>query len=152
MAATVPPLQDSGFDQNDITAMSRAVDEICQEMRVPDGDNPARRAIAERLIALARRGERSPTVLRDRVLRKRPPPVRQFSITLFLQDQVFDPALIDTISTVFDKVTARLGLSPRVDRITELVARHIIELTTEGMRNPTALYLQTLYEFKANPQ
>ena len=68
MATIIPFLQYTGFDQNDITAMSMALDHICDELRLPGGDNPARRVIAERVIALARRGEHSPVVLRDRVL------------------------------------------------------------------------------------
>jgi hypothetical protein len=70
MATIIPFLQNAAFNQNDITAMSMALDEICNELRLPGGDNPARRVIAERVIALARRGEHSPIVLRDRVLRQ----------------------------------------------------------------------------------
>jgi hypothetical protein len=47
VATIITFLQDAGFDQNDITAMSMALDEICKELRVPDDDNPARRVIAE---------------------------------------------------------------------------------------------------------
>jgi hypothetical protein len=61
-------LSSSGsFDQNDIAAMSRALDEVCSALNV-HGDATAREVIATRIIELARRGERNPTRLRDRVL------------------------------------------------------------------------------------
>jgi hypothetical protein len=49
--------------------MSMAFADVCKTLNVLDG-NPAREVIAERIIALARRGERSPTGLRDRLLRE----------------------------------------------------------------------------------
>lgn len=68
MAAIIPFLKnDTVFDPNDITAMSMALDEVCNALKV-DGDATAREVIATRIIDLARRGERSPTKLRDRVL------------------------------------------------------------------------------------
>jgi hypothetical protein len=69
MAAILPYLHDSVFDQKDITAMSMAFDDVCKTLDIRDG-NPAREVIAERIIALARNGERSPTRLRDRLLRE----------------------------------------------------------------------------------
>ncbi len=62
--------QDAGFDQDDINALSVALEDICKELKLPDGDNPVRRVIAERLIILARYGERNAAALRDRVLRE----------------------------------------------------------------------------------
>jgi hypothetical protein len=70
MVEILPFLKDEAFDQTDITAMSLALNDICKELRLPDGDNPARRVIAERVIDLARCGVRSPLALRDRVLRE----------------------------------------------------------------------------------
>ena len=64
-----PFLTDAAFDPNDIKAMSMALDDVCQALNLVNG-NPAREVIAERIIALARNGERSPTLLRDRVLRE----------------------------------------------------------------------------------
>jgi hypothetical protein len=55
------------FDQKDITAMSMALDDVCRAIQLQE-NNPKRDIIAERIIALARRGERSPTRLRDRIL------------------------------------------------------------------------------------
>ena len=64
-----PFLTDGAFDPNDIKAMSMALDDVCEALNLAVG-NPAREIIAERIIALARNGERSPTLLRDRVLRE----------------------------------------------------------------------------------
>jgi hypothetical protein len=54
------------FDPKDIQAMSMALDDVCKSLNLRDG--PAREVVAERIVDLARRGVRSPTVLRDRVL------------------------------------------------------------------------------------
>jgi hypothetical protein len=63
-----PFLGQNAFDPDDIEAMSAALDDICNALNVGDGAKAARQVIAERIIELARRGERSPTRLRDRVL------------------------------------------------------------------------------------
>ena len=57
----------SAFDPRDIEAMSMALEDTCKALNV-NGDARAREVIATRIIELARRGERSPTKLRDRVL------------------------------------------------------------------------------------
>jgi hypothetical protein len=49
--------------------MSMALDNVCQAHNLVNG-NPAREIIAQRIITLARNGERSPTLLRDKVLRE----------------------------------------------------------------------------------
>jgi hypothetical protein len=59
--------QDSVFEPHDIKAMSIALDDVCEVLKLQD-DRPAQEVIAARIIDLARRGERSPTRLRDRVL------------------------------------------------------------------------------------
>jgi hypothetical protein len=69
MAAILPYLHEAVFEQKDITAMSMALDDVCKTLNILDG-NPAREVIAERIITLARNGERSPTRLRDRLLRE----------------------------------------------------------------------------------
>jgi hypothetical protein len=66
MTGIVAYLRDAVFEQNDITAMSMALDDVCKALNISNG--PAREVIAERIIALAATGERSPTRLRDRVL------------------------------------------------------------------------------------
>lgn len=60
-------LLDSVFEPHDITAMSMALDHVCKALRLRD-NSCAKEVIAARIIDLARRGERSPTRLRDRVL------------------------------------------------------------------------------------
>jgi hypothetical protein len=69
MTAILPYLRDTVFEQKDITAMSIALDDVCKVLNLLN-DNSAREVIAERIIALARNGERSPTLLPDRVLRE----------------------------------------------------------------------------------
>ena len=67
MGAILPFGSAGAFEPNDIQAMSLAYDEVCNALHI-NGDIRARETIAERVIELAWRGERSPTVLRDRVL------------------------------------------------------------------------------------
>lgn len=55
------------FDPKDIRAMSMALDDVCKSLHLPDGSSD-KEVVATRIIELARRGVRSPTVLRDRVL------------------------------------------------------------------------------------
>jgi hypothetical protein len=55
------------FGPSDINAMSIALDEVCKALRL-DGNAKAKEVVAIRIIELARRGERSPTRLRDRLL------------------------------------------------------------------------------------
>ena len=56
------------FEPHDLMAMSMALDDVCKALKLAGSDNKARETIAERIIELVRRGERSPTKLRDRVL------------------------------------------------------------------------------------
>jgi hypothetical protein len=69
VAAILPYLRDAVFEQKVIAAMSMALDDVCKTLNLLDG-NPAREVIAERIIGLALNGERSPTLLRDMVLRQ----------------------------------------------------------------------------------
>lgn len=64
---SLPFLSAVAFEPNDIQAMSLAYDHICDALKI-NGDIRARETIAAKVIELARRGERCPTVLRDRVL------------------------------------------------------------------------------------
>ena len=71
MATIIPFLQNGGaFGPDDIKTMSDALDDICKLLKLPDGEHPTRVVIAERIIALARQGRWSPTLLRDRILRE----------------------------------------------------------------------------------
>lgn len=67
MGDIVPFLKGAAFDPKDIRAMSMALSDVCKTLNI-NGDVRAREVIAIRIIELARRGERSPTKLRDRVL------------------------------------------------------------------------------------
>jgi hypothetical protein len=70
MATVVPFLQDDAvFDPDVLRAMSIALEDVCRTLLV-NGDQRARETVAVRIIELARRGERDPERLRDRVLRE----------------------------------------------------------------------------------
>ena len=68
MADILPFLEVGVFDPETINAMSGAFDEVCQILKV-NGNVREREVVATRIIELARRGERDPAQLRDRVLR-----------------------------------------------------------------------------------
>jgi hypothetical protein len=67
MGVILPFVLGGAFEPNDIEAMSLACEEVCSSLHI-NGDARARETIAARVIELARRGERCPTVLRNRVL------------------------------------------------------------------------------------
>ena len=67
MGTIIPFLRESVFEPKDIAAMSRALDDVCEVFKLGTDTN-AREVMAARIIDLARRGERSPIRLRDRVL------------------------------------------------------------------------------------
>ena len=69
MTTIIPFLNDrSVFGPSDLQAMSMALDDVCQELNLPSHAVGARELIASRIIELARRGERSPTKLRDALI------------------------------------------------------------------------------------
>ena len=71
MGTISPFLKDgSVFDPKDIQSLSYALDDVCKALNLTDGAKAAREVVAERIIELARRGERSPTALRDRVMKE----------------------------------------------------------------------------------
>ena len=71
MGTIIPFLRNQAVFEPDVTrAMSSAFDEVCRALNLPDGDTRGREAVAMRLIELARRGERDPEALRQRVLRE----------------------------------------------------------------------------------
>jgi hypothetical protein len=71
MAAILPFLKDQPvFDPEAVQAMSIAFDEACRALKLTDGAARERETVAIRIIELARRGERDPTRLRERVLRE----------------------------------------------------------------------------------
>jgi hypothetical protein len=70
MATILPFLREqSVFDPETIAAMSQAFDEVCRALNLSDGAARERETVAVRIIELARRGERDPARLRQRVLR-----------------------------------------------------------------------------------
>lgn len=73
-------------------------------------------------------------------------------ITPFLRGQAFEPETIDIMAKAFVRTCDTLGLSERDDALTQLLAQKIIELAQCGFKNPTALHLAAIKEFKSNPQ
>jgi hypothetical protein len=69
MTKIIPFEQDAAFGPDALRAMSTALEEVCRMLKV-NHDQDAREAMAVRIIELARRGERDPERLRDRVLRE----------------------------------------------------------------------------------
>jgi hypothetical protein len=63
------------FDSEATQAMCLAFDGICASLRVPLDSISDRRAIAARVIELARSGERDPVVIYGSILRERLPKV-----------------------------------------------------------------------------
>ena len=70
MATILPFLKDqSVFEPETTQAMSIAFDEACQALKLSDKAMRERETVAVRIIEWARRGERDPVRLRERVLR-----------------------------------------------------------------------------------
>jgi hypothetical protein len=64
----IPPSHYGGaFDPEMAAAMAMVVEQVCRALSINDA--AAREAIAIRIVELARRGERDPDKLRDRLLR-----------------------------------------------------------------------------------
>jgi hypothetical protein len=62
-------LRDSVFEPHEIKAMSAALEEVCEALKLQD-DISAKQIMAARIIHLVRCGERSPKRLRDKVLKE----------------------------------------------------------------------------------
>jgi hypothetical protein len=56
------------FAQDEIVDMALAVDDVCKVLEIPPEDAPTLKSIAERVVEHARRGERDPEVLAERVI------------------------------------------------------------------------------------
>jgi len=69
MGNIIPFLRDCAFGPEDISAC-REPWMICAALQLPERDKDARRMIAERIISLAKCGERSAVQIRDRVLKE----------------------------------------------------------------------------------
>jgi hypothetical protein len=62
-------LNDSpSFAQDEIIDMAHAVDDVCKVLDIAPEDAPTLKSIAERVIEHAKRGERDPAVLAERVI------------------------------------------------------------------------------------
>jgi hypothetical protein len=59
--------EQSAFGPKSIKAMSMALEDVCSSLGIGT-DKTAKEVIAIRIVELARRGERSPTRLRDHLL------------------------------------------------------------------------------------
>ncbi len=66
-----------------------------------------------------------------------------------LSRQAFDPETVEVLSSAFEKVCAELRLSRREDRLTEIVARQVIEAAQTCMRDENAIRLVVLREIQA---
>ena len=73
-------------------------------------------------------------------------------ITPFLRGQAFDPETVEAMGKAFVTTCDSLGLSECDDALTQLVAHNIVELAQRGLKNPTALHLAAMKEFKSDPQ
>lgn len=71
-------------------------------------------------------------------------------ITPFLRNRAFEPEQIAAMSVAFTNACNALGLSDRTDKLTELVAHHVIELAQRGIVDPHELTAATLKEFRPN--
>src|SRR5437016_3900738 len=74
---------DAAFDPNDVRSMSMAFDDACKVLKISEAETQRREVVAARIIEIARRGDHSPTFLRDRVL-------KEAAVTI---DGVFERAL-----------------------------------------------------------
>ena len=67
----LPFLKDeAAFDPNDVRSMSMAFDDVCEVLKISEAETQRREVVAARIIEIARRGEHSLTLLRDRVLKE----------------------------------------------------------------------------------
>jgi hypothetical protein len=73
-------------------------------------------------------------------------------ITPFLRNQAFDPETIEVMGKAFVITRETLGLSDTDDAMTRLVAEKIIKLAQRGLKNPAALHLAAIKEFRSNSQ
>ncbi len=68
-------------------------------------------------------------------------------ITPFLSGQAFEPETLRNMSTAFETVCDRLGLTIRHDPATELVAKTIVKLAQQGTHDVETLLNAALKEF-----
>src|SRR3954464_11795007 len=64
-----------------------------------------------------------------------------------LQDRVYEPVVVDAMTEAYERALIALGLRNREDPITRLVARRVLDLVDEGIRNPDKIYDRVVAEF-----
>ncbi len=69
-------------------------------------------------------------------------------IRAFIRDTSFDPEAVAILNAAYVAVCADLGLSDHTDRATEMIAKKIIELASDGQRDPQRLRAAALASFK----
>jgi hypothetical protein len=70
------------------------------------------------------------------------------SVTPFLRKKGFDPELVEAMGAAFANACEVLGLANRLDPITVMVAKKIIELAQRGFRDSGDIELMALKELK----
>ncbi len=68
-------------------------------------------------------------------------------ITPFLAGQAFEPETLRNMSAAFETVCEKVGLAIRHDPATEMIAKFIIKLAQQGVRDVEPLTRTTLQEF-----
>jgi hypothetical protein len=64
---------------------------------------------------------------------------------LLRKDISFDPEAITAMYAAYEQVCAELGLKPKDDRLSEIVALKIIEAAKAGAPNPAMMRLSALF-------
>jgi hypothetical protein len=70
-------------------------------------------------------------------------------ITSFLNGVRFDRETTRVIGVAFEMTRIALGVAERRDEVNEIVAKTIVELATQGERNPDLLCERTLQSLRA---
>jgi hypothetical protein len=65
-------------------------------------------------------------------------------INRLLKDSKLDPDVVKSLNRAFDLALRSLGLVDRDDPLTELVAKKVIEVHTEGVNDPAEIADVTL--------
>ena len=73
-------------------------------------------------------------------------------ITSFLRRQVFDPEMVELMTSAYEQACTTLGLADCNDPLNEIIAERVIKLVQQGVRTRTALYILAVQDFKGNPQ
>jgi hypothetical protein len=72
-------------------------------------------------------------------------------ISIFLEDQKFDPETKRVMGIAFEMTRAALRLTDRDDLVVATVAKRIIELAKTGEHNPDLLCERVLNDLRAPP-